>query len=659
MLKSILIANRGEIACRIIRTARQMGLRTIAVYSAVDTDALHVKQADEAWYLGGASAADSYLRADKILAIAKQAGACAIHPGYGFLSENADFVAACQAQGMIFIGPDAPAIQQMGSKSAAKLIMQKAGIPLVPGYHGDHQETDFLHQQADHMGYPLLIKAVAGGGGKGMRVVTDSADFKQQLLGAQREGQASFGNPVVLLERYLVQPRHVEVQVFCDRHGNGVYLGDRDCSAQRRHQKVIEEAPAPGLSKKLRQAMGEAAVSAAQAIDYVGAGTVEFLLDSDGKFYFMEMNTRLQVEHPVTEMVTGQDLVAWQLRIANGQPLPLQQTQIALHGHAIEARIYAEDPSQDFQPSTGTINYLQQPLTAPDIRIDTGVQQGDTISPFYDPMIAKLIVFADDREQALGKLETSLQSYHVAGISTNIDFLRKLTKLEDFATGQLHTGIIEQHQTQLLATNNIDLHTHIALACLALAPTTAHAGMRLNQASIVRLPLLIEEQQLTVELHLGTSYSANISTPDQQPFNLTFSGTRTDKQLQLDYNGTITKAGYSQLGQTISLFTMAGKVMVEYNRPQLDDYDQHNVACEGDIVAPINGNLIACMVAVGQTVAAGDALMVVEAMKMEHTILAPATGVVNEIYYNVGDLVTADTQLLHLEPQQDGENEAS
>ncbi|MDP6190759.1 MAG: biotin carboxylase N-terminal domain-containing protein, partial [Gammaproteobacteria bacterium] len=335
MLKSILIANRGEIACRVIRTARQMGVRTIAVYSAVDAHALHVKQADEAWSLGGSTAADSYLRADKILAIAKQSGACAIHPGYGFLSENADFVAACQAQKIIFIGPDAPAIQQMGSKSAAKLIMEKAGIPLVPGYHGDNQDTDFLHQQADQMGYPLLIKAVAGGGGKGMRVVTDSAAFKEQLAGAQREGQSSFGNPLVLLERYLVQPRHVEVQVFCDRHGSGVYLGDRDCSAQRRHQKVIEEAPAPGLSKKLRQAMGEAAVAAAQAIDYIGAGTVEFLLDSDGQFYFMEMNTRLQVEHPVTEMVTGQDLVAWQLRIANGQPLPLQQAQVALHGHAM------------------------------------------------------------------------------------------------------------------------------------------------------------------------------------------------------------------------------------------------------------------------------------------------------------------------------------
>ncbi|MGY8862381.1 MAG: acetyl-CoA carboxylase biotin carboxylase subunit, partial [Pseudomonadales bacterium] len=409
MLKSVLIANRGEIACRVMRSAKAMGMRTIAVYSDADVNALHVKEADEAWNIGPAAAADSYLRADKILAIATQTGADSVHPGYGFLSENAGFVAACQANNIVFIGPDVPAIEQMGSKSAAKIIMTAANIPLVPGYHGADQNDELLQREADQMGYPLLIKAVAGGGGKGMRVVDSSPEFLTHLAGARREGLASFGNSDVLIEKYLIAPRHVEVQVFCDRHGNGVYLGDRDCSAQRRHQKVIEEAPAPGLSDELRQKMGTTAVDAAKAIDYVGAGTVEFLLDSDGCYYFMEMNTRLQVEHPVTEMVTGVDLVEWQLKVAAGEPLPLSQDQICLRGHSFEARIYAEDPSQDFQPSTGRIVHLRTPVTNDTIRIDTGVREGDEISPFYDPMIAKLIVWAPNREQALVKLDLALQ----------------------------------------------------------------------------------------------------------------------------------------------------------------------------------------------------------------------------------------------------------
>jgi len=650
MLKSVLIANRGEIACRVIRTARTMGMRTIAVYSDADANALHVKQADEAWRLGGAAAADSYLCADKILNIALQAGAECIHPGYGFLSENADFVTSCQAAGIVFVGPDALAIQQMGSKSAAKLIMQDAGIPLVPGYHGANQDPEFLQQQADTMGYPLLIKAIAGGGGKGMRVATSSAEFKTQLGGAQREGQSSFGNPIVLLERYLLQPRHVEVQVFCDRHGNGVYLGDRDCSAQRRHQKVIEEAPAPGLSDDLRQAMGSAAVAAAKAIDYVGAGTVEFLLDKDGCFYFMEMNTRLQVEHPVTEMVTGQDLVAWQLQVAANQPLPLQQVEIHLQGHAVEARIYAEDPEQDFQPSTGTINHLRQPTTDQHVRVDTGVLEGDVISSFYDPMIAKLIVFADDREQALSKLDTCLQDYHLEGINTNIDFLRKLTTLEDFAQAKLHTNIIEQHQDQLLGKNKFNFDTTLALACLALAPDNDLAGLRLNQPSQVSFSIHVDTRELHINLQLAEIYTANFSDAAGNSGKVVFTGSKTDEHLRLSLNGQMTKASYCQFGDRLSIFSPTGKLVVQLLQPQIDNFNQTRQHDAGDIVAPMNGSLIACLVESGQNVDEGEALLVVEAMKMEHTIYASTAGIVGEIYYRVGDLVAADAQLLHLNP---------
>ena len=638
MLKSVLIANRGEIACRVIRSAKAMGMRTIAVYSDADVNALHVQLADEAWYLGPAPAADSYLRADKILAIAQQAKADCVHPGYGFLSENAHFVAACQAEGIVFIGPDVPAIEQMGSKSAAKIIMTAAGIPLVPGYHGNDQSDTLLHSEADAMGYPLLIKAVAGGGGKGMRVVDNSADFLTHLAGARREGLASFGNSDVLIEKYLLAPRHVEVQVFCDRHGNGVYLGDRDCSAQRRHQKVIEEAPAPGLSDQLRQQMGNTAVQAAQAIDYVGAGTVEFLLASDGSYYFMEMNTRLQVEHPVTEMVTGADLVAWQLKVAAGQPLPLLQEQIHLKGHAFEARIYAEDPEQDFQPSTGTIKYLREPVTDASIRIDTGVLEGDAISPFYDPMIAKLIVWAEDRPQALAKLDLALKAYQLEGIHTNIDFLRRLATLNDFAQAQLHTGIIDQHQAVLLTPSPQDQAQILAMTGLIFSQAAhgqfgALAGLRLNQPQALHFEVTYLDQRHVIKV---TDQVQGLVSADQVTLH--------------NAHGQ-TKAGYFLDGPCLSLFTDAGKVQVTLCAASLDDFTGGDAINTGDICAPMNGSLIACMVTVGQQVAIGDPLIVVEAMKMEHTITAPQAGTVSEIYFQVGDLVSADAQLLHLEPE--------
>jgi len=634
MLKSVLIANRGEIACRVMRTAKAMGMRTIAVYSDADADALHVKEADEAWHLGPAAAAQSYLRADKILAIALASKADCIHPGYGFLSENAGFVAACQANNIVFIGPDVPAIEQMGSKSAAKIIMTAAGIPLVPGYHGANQDDKLLQSEADKMGYPLLIKAVAGGGGKGMRVVDSSEDFLTHLAGARREGLASFGNSDVLIEKYLIAPRHVEVQVFCDRHGHGVYLGDRDCSAQRRHQKVIEEAPAPGLTDELRRQMGTTAVEAAQAIDYVGAGTVEFLLDSDGGYYFMEMNTRLQVEHPVTEMVTGVDLVAWQLNVAAGLPLPLTQDQVSLQGHSFEARIYAEDPTQDFVPSTGRIEHLRTPKLGATIRIDTGVGQNDEISPFYDPMIAKLIVWAPSREEALAKLDRALQDYHLEGIHTNIDFLRRLATLQDFQAAKLHTSIIDQHQGYLLAPSLQDKQVILAMAGLVFG-IQAHntygdsAGLRLNMPTT---SFALQAQYLQSSCVINTHTLGKVGP----------------HWLELDYAGSVYKAGFCLTGDKLSLFTAQGKAVVSLNTPKMDDFLDNNDHNTGQITAPMNGSLIACLVTCGVKVVAGDALMVVEAMKMEHTIVAPKDGIVGEIFFTVGDLVDAEAQLLEL-----------
>jgi 3-methylcrotonyl-CoA carboxylase alpha subunit len=442
MFDKILIANRGEIACRVIKTARRMGVRTVAVYSDADRTALHVSMADEAIYIGAAPARESYLDIEKIIAAAIKTGAQAIHPGYGFLSENAGFCRRCAAENLVFIGPPTSAIEAMGSKSAAKQIMEKAGVPLVPGYHGDDQNPEIIRAAANKMGYPVLLKATAGGGGKGMRQVWSAEEFDSALEAAKREAMNGFGDDTMLVEKYLTQPRHIEIQVFCDSHGNAVYLFERDCSIQRRHQKVVEEAPAPGMSETLRAEMGSAAVRAAQAIDYVGAGTVEFLLDVDGSFYFMEMNTSLQVEHPVTEMITGLDLVEWQLRVAAGDFLPLKQNELKINGHAIEVRIYAEDPDNEFLPQTGTLHFLETPEESAHVRIDTGVIEGDEVSVFYDPMIAKLIVWDSNRQQALRRLSTALKEYRLNGVTTNIDFLYTLTRHPAFCNADFDTGFI-------------------------------------------------------------------------------------------------------------------------------------------------------------------------------------------------------------------------
>ncbi|MCW9017799.1 MAG: acetyl-CoA carboxylase biotin carboxylase subunit, partial [Kangiellaceae bacterium] len=436
-IHKLLIANRGEIACRIIRTAQRMGIECVAVYSDADKNAQHVKLADEAWYIGESPAKDSYLKADTILEIAKKSGANGIHPGYGFLSENAEFAQKCSDNNVIFVGPPVGAIEAMGSKSEAKSIMQNAGVPLVQGYHGDDQSESLLQQEADKIGYPLLIKATAGGGGKGMRVVESSSDFIDALNSCKREAISSFGDDQVLIEKYLTKPRHVEIQVFADNQGNAVHLFERDCSVQRRHQKVIEEAPAPGLTSETREAMGQVAIKAAQAIGYSGAGTVEFLYDEDGSFYFMEMNTRLQVEHPVTEMITGLDLVEWQITVANGLDLPLLQDQLSINGHAFEARIYAEDPNNDFLPATGNISYMGLPVTNANVRVDSGIVSGDTVSVYYDPMIAKLIVWDKDRNSALARLRGALSDFHVAGLTTNIEFLHQLASNDAFIKADL------------------------------------------------------------------------------------------------------------------------------------------------------------------------------------------------------------------------------
>ncbi|MEO8509592.1 MAG: acetyl/propionyl/methylcrotonyl-CoA carboxylase subunit alpha, partial [Betaproteobacteria bacterium] len=446
MFRKILIANRGEIACRVIKTARRLGVRTVAVFSEADANARHTRLADEAVLIGPPAARESYLNIDRIIAAAKQTGAEAIHPGYGFLAENEDFAAACAANDIVFIGPPVESIRAMGSKSAAKTLMEKTPVPLVPGYHGDRQEAAFLQKESDRIGYPVLLKPSAGGGGKGMRIVNAAKEFADALASCKREALSSFGDDHVLIERYVTRPRHVEIQVFADNHGSCVYLFERDCSVQRRHQKVLEEAPAPGMTPARRREMGEAAVAAARAVNYAGAGTVEFIADQDGRFYFMEMNTRLQVEHPVTEMITGQDLVEWQLRVAGGEPLPLTQEQLAIRGHALEARIYAEDPDKGFLPSTGRLVHLAPPAESLHVRVDTGVEQGDEITPYYDPMIAKLIVWDETRELALQRMLQALAQYRIVGVANNVEFLSRLVACPAFTAADLDTGLIERER---------------------------------------------------------------------------------------------------------------------------------------------------------------------------------------------------------------------
>src|SRR5690554_1218874 len=667
MFKKILIANRGEIACRIIQTAHRMGIRCVAVYSEADAGARHVVMADEAFCIGPAASSESYLNAGRIIGTARRSGAQAIHPGYGFLSENTGFAEACEASGIVFIGPPSSAIAAMGSKSAAKSIMEKAGVPLVPGYHGADQSPDRLRAEAGKCGFPLLLKAVAGGGGKGMRVVESMADFDDALAAAQREAQNAFGNPDMLIERYLAQPRHVEIQVCCDQHGNGVYLSERDCSIQRRHQKVLEEAPAPGLSESTRKAMGEAAVKAAQAIDYTGAGTVEFLYDADGSFYFMEMNTRLQVEHPVTEMVTGQDLVEWQLRVALGEPLPLDQNQLAVQGHAIEARIYAADPADDFLPATGTLHYLCTPEKSRHTRVDTGVIEGDEFSIHYDPMIAKLIVWDETREQAINRMVQALEHYRIAGVKTNIRFLHALADSQPFREADLTTGFIDSHKELLFPKSKLDTHKALVLAAGFVleerksvesvstdpwSPFGRRNSWRLNSEYAQPLQLQVGDEihELKI-LEKDDHYQVSV---DDSVYNLT--AKLEDDSLQAVVDGHRISIHGNLHNDQLVLFYEGDTFQCTLYQ---ENHALEDMAPEGGLTAPMNGAIVAVQTKVGDAVTAGQTLVIMEAMKMEHAIKAPADGVVSEIFFAEGEQVSEGAELIAIEINESSSEEAS
>ena len=657
MFNKILIANRGEIACRIIQTAHRMGIRCVAVYSEADANARHVAMADEAFYIGPAPSSESYLQADKIIEIAKESGAQAIHPGYGFLSENTDFAEACEANDIVFIGPPSSAIAAMGSKSAAKAIMEDAGVPLVPGYHGKDQSPDLLRAEAEKCGFPLLLKAVAGGGGKGMRVVENMAEFDDALAAAQREAKNAFGNPDMLIERYLTQPRHVEIQVFCDQSGNGIYLAERDCSVQRRHQKVLEEAPAPGLSEDTRKAMGEAAVRAAQAINYVGAGTVEFLYDVDGSFFFMEMNTRLQVEHPVTEMVTGQDLVEWQLKVAWGEPLPLTQDQVKTRGHAIEARIYAEDPDQDFLPATGTLRYLSTPDESAHVRVDTGVTEGDEISIHYDPMIAKLIVWDETREQAVNRMVQALEHYRIAGLKTNIRFLHAAVDAQPFREAELTTNFIATHNDLLFPKSRLDLDKALVLAAgfileqrKSAEPVTGDPWSPFGRKNSWRMN---SEYAQPLTLQVGDDkHELKILERDDR-YQVFVGGSvyhlnakLNDDYLQAVINGHRLSVHGNLHNEELVLFYEGDTFKCTIYR---ETYGFEEMASEGSLAAPMNGSVVAIQAQVGDKVTAGQTLVIMEAMKMEHAIKAPADGVVSEIFYAEGDQVAEGAELIAID----------
>lgn len=660
MFTKILIANRGEIACRVMKTARAMGVRTVAVYSDADADAMHVKMADEAVHIGPPAVADSYLRADKIVEACQRTGAQAVHPGYGFLSENPEFVETLEAAGITFIGPGADAIRAMGLKDAAKALMVEAGVPVVPGYHGDNQDPDFLAEQAAQIGYPVLIKARAGGGGKGMRRVDDPADFKEALAGAQREGQASFGDPSCLIEKYLVVPRHIEVQVFGDSHGNVVHLFERDCSLQRRHQKVIEEAPAPGVDDAMREAMGTAAVRAAKAIGYRGAGTVEFIADvSEGlsaeRFYFMEMNTRLQVEHPVTEAITGQDLVQWQLQVAAGGELPLQQSELSIKGWAFEARLYAEDVPAGFLPATGTLEHLLLPERS--ARIDTGVEQGDTISPHYDPMIAKVIAAGDTRLEALNALATTLADSRIAGATTNLQFLQALCAHEVFRRGEMDTGLIDRDLEALVVEPEADMGM-IAVAALvqlqllgardAASPWTACRNYRHWGHSRQRVDLLDRGERREVQVTEAGELLQLRCGEQSCELRVVSAG---EGEAALELAGYRYETAWAQSRDTITVF-MHGQTH-EFGLVDPLAVGDDDEAGGDTVLAPMPGAVRVVSTAAGQAVSAGDALLVLEAMKMEHTLRSPRDGVVAEVMVTEGEQVEAGAVLVSLEPEDD------
>jgi 3-methylcrotonyl-CoA carboxylase alpha subunit len=662
MFDAVLIANRGEIACRIVRTLKRLGIRAIAVYSDVDRDALHVAQADQAIRIGPAPASESYLRAGAILEAAQRAGAPAIHPGYGFLAENAAFARACQEAGLTFVGPSPEAIEAMGAKDRAKAAAAAADVPLVPGHHGGAQDDASLLEAARGLGFPVLLKAVAGGGGKGMRAVARPDDFAAALEGARREAQGAFGDDRMLLERYLEAPRHIEVQVFGDHHGQVVHLFERDCSVQRRHQKVVEEAPAPGLSQQQREALGAAAVRLARAIDYAGAGTIEFLMDGSGAFYFMEMNTRLQVEHPVTEMITGLDLVEWQLRVAAGERLPLTQEEIALSGHAIEARLYAEDPERGFLPSTGTLAHLRLPWPGEALRVETGVRAGDRVSPFYDPMLAKIVVRGADRAAARRRLRAALAETEVVGPASNLDFLTRVINHDAFAAGAVATTFVDDHAAELVAEDLPDDDT-LALAALwllcrqrrdaaaaAVASADPHSpwhrvdGWRLNDVAHQTLRLRMGGRVVQIDARVeGAGWRLRIDGREL----VGGAELADDGRLQVELDGARWRAGVVAFGDQLHLFTPRGRYQVQRIDPLAIAAAEDEVGAV--LTAPMPGRIVRQLIATGDRVGRGAPLLVLEAMKMEHTIVAPGDGRIAALRYAEGDQVEEGAVLLDFE----------
>ena len=660
MFDKVLIANRGEIACRIARTCRRLGVRTVAVYSDADRDAQHVRAADESVHIGAAPSGESYLRIDRIVAAAGQTGAAAIHPGYGFLSENAEFAQACERAGIAFIGPPVKAIQAMGSKSEAKRLMATAGVPLVPGYHGDDQDASHLQREAERIGFPVLIKATMGGGGKGMRVVRAGGEFAAALQSCQREARSSFGDERVLIERYLEQPRHVEIQVFGDRHGGVVSLFDRDCSAQRRHQKVIEEAPAFGLSAATREAMAEAARAAARSIGYIGAGTVEFIVDRAGTFFFMEMNTRLQVEHPVTEMITGQDLVEWQLRVAAGEPLPLAQEQLREQGAAIEVRLYAERPEAGFLPSVGRLQHFRLASESPQVRVDSGVLAGDEVTGYYDPMLAKLIVHAPTRAQAIERMLAALRECQVVGVHTNLRFLSRLLDLPAFRRGDVDTHLIERESTTLTAPARRATPEALLAATVwrlvmeqraaadatrgsgdAHSPWRAAHGFRLNADYTRTLQFRDGEELLDVSVqYLGKDWRI-----DQRAVTLLESGPDT---LVLSVDGRRVAATVVGAADGWHVYLPGEQAVLLTYDPVAADEDAE-ADHGGGLTAPMSGVIVQLLVEPGTAVKRGTALLAMEAMKMEHKLVAPADGRVAEFLVAKGAQVREGQELMVFE----------
>ena len=666
MFKKILIANRGEIACRVAASARRMGVRTVAVYSDADARAKHVQACDEAVHIGGSAPKDSYLRWERILEAAKATGAQAIHPGYGFLSENEEFAQACADAGLVFIGPPPSAIRAMGLKAASKQLMEKAGVPLVPGYHGADQDPQLLQREADRIGYPVLIKASAGGGGKGMRAVDKAEDFDAALASCKREAINSFGDDAVLIEKYVQRPRHIEIQVFGDTHGNYVYLFERDCSVQRRHQKVLEEAPAPGLPAALRERMGEAALAAARAVGYVGAGTVEFIVergpDDVLQFYFMEMNTRLQVEHPVTEAITGLDLVEWQLRVASGEKLPLRQEDLHISGHAIEARICAENPENDFLPATGTLAVYRTPADAARferaaVRVDDGVREGDTISPFYDSMVAKLIVHGATREEALARLDQALAATHIVGVATNVQFLRRVVRSTSFSTADLDTALIAREQSALFGRQELTVDQAVGGTVVALLraqqaqadadPWSRRDHWRSHEDAVTRYDFEFAGAALSARLrvaHADGQLWLSLDGAAEQP--LGWRAGATVEQFALQCGAQQLGLSVYRSGDQFHVFGPAGSALVNWSDPLRHDGEDETTA--GRLSAPMPGKLLSFAVAPGQTVSKGQPLAVMEAMKMEHTIASPSDGVVEELLYAPGDQVAEGAELLRM-----------